>query len=43
MGLRSEYVFTFRGEAIKDNFNKAFKAAVKRAGLVDFHYPRFAA
>lgn len=37
-GLRSDFVFTFRGEAIRDNFKKAFNAAVKRAGLVDFHF-----
>lgn len=37
-GLRSEHVFTFRGGAIQDNFKKAFNAAVKRAGLVDFHF-----
>jgi integrase len=37
-GLRSEYVFTFRGEAIRDNFKKTFNAAAKRAGLVDLHF-----
>jgi integrase len=36
--LTSEQVFTFRGEAIQDNTKKAFNAAVKRAGLVDFHF-----
>lgn len=36
--LTSEHVFTFRGEAIQDNFKKAFNAAVKRAGLADFHF-----
>ncbi len=34
----SEYVFTFRVEAIQDNFKKSFNSAVKRAGLVDFHF-----
>ncbi len=37
-GLRSEYIFTFRDKAIRDNFKKGFNAAVKRAGLVDFHF-----
>ena len=36
--LTSEQVFTFRGAAILDNTKKAFNAAVKRAGLVDFHF-----
>ena len=36
--LRSEYVFTFRQDRIQDNIKKSFAAAVKRAGLVDFHF-----
>jgi integrase len=36
--LKSEYVFTFRQGRIKDNVKKAFAAAVKKAGLVDFHF-----
>ncbi len=36
--LRSEYVFTFRQDRIQDNVKKAFAAAVKKAGLVDFHF-----
>jgi integrase len=36
--LRSEYVFTFRQDRIQDNVKKAFASAVKKAGLVDFHF-----
>jgi integrase len=36
--LRSEYVFTFRQDWIRDNVKKSFAAAVKKAGLVDLHF-----
>jgi len=37
-GLRHEYVFTYQGRRIEDNFSNAFRTAVKRARLVDFHF-----
>jgi integrase len=36
--LRSDYVFTFRQERIQDTVKKAFAGAVKKVGLVDFHF-----
>lgn len=36
--LRSEFVFTFRGEPIERDLHVGFGAALKRAGLVDFHF-----
>jgi integrase len=37
-GLRYEHVFTFRQDRIQDNVKKAFAAAVKKSGIVDFHF-----
>ena len=37
-GLRYEYVFTFRGRPIERDLHVGFGAALKRAGLVDFHF-----
>lgn len=36
-GLSSEYVFTYRGKRIK-HIATAFRAALKRAGIADFHF-----
>ena len=36
--LKSEYVFTYQGGPIRDNFYKTFRTALKRAGLADFHF-----
>ena len=37
-GLRYEHVFTFRGQPIERDLHVGFNAAVKRAGLVGFHF-----
>jgi integrase len=37
-GLRYEHVFTYQGEAIKHNLQTSFEAAVRRAGLINFHF-----
>jgi len=36
--LKSEYVFTYQGGPIQDNFCNAFKTALRRAGLQGFHF-----
>ena len=37
-GLRYEYVFTYQGRRIEDNFSHSFKSVLKRVGLVDFRF-----
>jgi integrase len=37
-GLRYEHVFTFRGQPIERDLHVGFGAALKRAGLVGFHF-----
>lgn len=37
-GLRYEHVFTFRGQPIERDLHVCFGAALKRAGLVGFHF-----
>jgi|GEM_PF-1028919 len=36
--LSCEYVFTYRGKPIKNNFKHGFTTAVRKAGLEDFHF-----
>lgn len=36
--LKSEYVFTYQGGPIRDNFYATFKTALKRAGIQGFHF-----
>ena len=36
--LKSEFVFTYQGGPIQDNFYRTFRTALKRAGLQDFHF-----
>jgi len=36
--LKSKYVFTYKGKQIKDGVRTSFKAAMKRAGVVDFQF-----
>jgi integrase len=37
-GLRFEQVFTYQGQPIADNIKHSFNSAVKKAGIVDFHF-----
>lgn len=37
-GKHSEYVFTYRGEPVQNPAAKAWRRAVKEAGLIDFHF-----
>jgi integrase len=37
-GLRHEYVFTYQEKPIADNIKHSFNSAVKKAGIVDFHF-----
>ena len=36
--LSCEYVFTYKGKPIRDNFKHGFNTAVRKAGLEDFHF-----
>ncbi len=38
LGIDSEYVFTFRGKPVAQANTKAFKLALKRAGITDFRW-----
>lgn len=38
IGKHPEYVFTYRGEPLKNPATKAWRRAVKEAGLGDFHF-----
>ncbi|MCU0592075.1 MAG: site-specific integrase [Desulfobacterales bacterium] len=37
-GLKYEYVFSYQGKPIADNIKHSFNSAVKKAGIVDFHF-----
>jgi integrase len=37
-GLRYEHVFTYKGNPIESNLQASFGAALKKAGIVDFHF-----
>lgn len=36
--MKYEYVFTYQGKPIADNIKHSFNSAVKKAGIVDFHF-----
>ena len=37
-GKNPVYVFTYKGEKIKQAYGKAFKSALKRAGIANYHF-----